>query len=321
MKKNYLLGLLLLAFSCTQAQELYVYTEPASNMPARSLGLRVSANYNFDKLYTDRVTQRYTPELMWGISKKLMLHAGASFSDMHTTRSFGWEAVYAYAKYRFLSLDDVHRHFRAAVFAKAAHSRNPFHYDEINLLDKSGITAGLIATGLSGKTAVSVTVSNTQVLGRERSRKVLYIPERNYQAMNYSLSAGYLLFPREYTDFGQTNVNLYAELLAQQTLDRKTHAIDLAPSVQFIFNSISKLNIGYRFQLSGNMVRMTGRSLLIGYEYTFLNAVKKKKNSSRSRLKQGLRSLYQKGSRHFPERGHRCQIRSSDGTSSCRTRK
>ena len=275
MKKYCVLLLAVLVQSRLHAQELYVYTEPASNMPAHSLGIKFSANYNTDKAYTDHITQRYVPEVMWGLNKKTMLHVGASFADMHTRR-FGWEAVYVYGKYRFLSLDDVHKHFRMAVFAKAAHSENKFHYDEVSLIDKSGITGGLIATGLVNKTALSITVSNTQILGSARSSKVLYIPERIFQAMNYSLSAGYLLLPRQYTGFRQTNLNLYGELLAQQTLDRKTHYIDFAPAVQFIFNSISKLNIGYRFQLSGNMERMAKRSLHLSYEYSFLNLFSRK---------------------------------------------
>lgn len=275
MKKYCVLFALALGRLPSGAQELYVYTEPASNMPAHSLSLKLSGYYNIDRLHTDRITQRYVPELMWGVSRKLMLHAGTSFADMHT-RNFGWEAAYLYAKYRFLSLDDVHRHFRMAVFGKLAHSKNPFHYDEVSLLDKSGVAGGIIATGLLNKTAVSVSVSNTQILGKARTSKVLYIPERNYQAMNYSVSAGYLLWPRQYTDFKQTNINLYAELLAQQTLDRRTHYVDLAPAVQFIFNSISKLNIGYRFELSGTMERMAKQSLLVSYEYTFLNAFRKK---------------------------------------------
>jgi hypothetical protein len=275
MKKYCTLIIAVLALLKTHAQELYVYSEPASNMPAHSLSLKLSTYYNLDKLHTDRITQRYVPELMWGASKKVMLHVGTSFADMYTRR-FNWEAVYMYAKYRFLSLDDVHKHFRMAVFAKAAHSKNKFHYDEVSLLDKSGITGGIIATGLDDKTAVSITISNTQILGSARNSKVVYVPERIYQAMNYSLSAGYLLLPRQYTGFKQTNVNLYAELLAQQTLDRKTHYVDLAPSIQFIFNSISKLNIGYRFQLGGNMQRMAKESMQISYEYSFLNVFRKK---------------------------------------------
>jgi hypothetical protein len=273
MKKYCTLIVLLLIIARLQAQELYVFSEPASNMPARSLSAKLTSYYNVDKLRDDRITQRYIPELMWGVSKKLMLHLGTSLADMHT-RNFRWEAWYLYGKYRFLSLDDVHKHFRAAIFVKGAHSRNPFHYDEVSLIDKSGITGGLIATGLVNKTAVSLTVSNTQILGKERSSKVLYIPPRIFQAMNYSLSTGYLLLPREYINFKQTNVNLYAELLAQQTIGRKTHYVDLAPAVQFIFNSVSKLNIGYRFQVSGNMERMAKQSLLVSYEYTFLNAFK-----------------------------------------------
>jgi hypothetical protein len=74
-------------------------------------------------------------------------------------------------------------------------------------------------------------------------------------------------------------MNLYTELLAQQTLDRKSDFIDLAPAIQFIFNSISKLNLGYRFQLSGNMERMAKESFLVSYEYSFLNVWKKNKKS------------------------------------------
>jgi len=38
------------------------------------------------------------------------------------------------------------------------------------------------------------------------------------------------------------------------------------------------LNIGYRFELSGDMQRMTSSSWLISFERTFLNALRKKNN-------------------------------------------
>jgi hypothetical protein len=217
------------------------------------------------------------PEIMFGLGRKMMLHVSSTFANMHTN-DFRFESVSMYAKYRFLSNDEVHKHFRMAVFADASYTRSPFHYDEITLMgDKTGVEAGLIATQLVNKLAVSATVSHTQLLDKSRFNKVLYIPERNYSSVNYALSAGYLLLPIRYTDFKQTNLNLYVELLGQQTVDRRTHYIDMAPAVQFIFNSISKLNIGYRFQLSGNMDRMTNNSVLVSYEYTFLNALKKRK--------------------------------------------
>ena len=272
------IAFLLLAGINAAGQELYVYTEPASNMPAHSISTKLTANFiGKNQRAANRFMQRYTPEVMLGVNKKLMWHIGGSFSDMHSS-NFRWESVYTYVKYRFISVDDVHKHFRMAAFADASYTRSPFEFDEVSLQgDKSGIALGLIATQLINKLAVSATVSHTQVLDGSRNDKIVYSPERNYQAMNYSLSAGYLLFPRNYTDYRQTNMNLYVELLGQQTLDRSTHYWDLAPAIQFIFNSTSKVNIGYRFQLNGTMERMTERSWLLSYEWTFLNALKRKK--------------------------------------------
>ena len=60
-------------------------------------------------------------------------------------------------------------------------------------------------------------------------------------------------------------------------LSSERYYVDLAPSVQFIFKSTSKLNLGYRFQLAGDITRMAEKSFMISYEYIFLNALKKKK--------------------------------------------
>lgn len=258
-------------------QELYVYSEPASNMPAHSISTKLTGHFVTNDNTYGRLSQRYMPEIMFGFSKKVMVHVSATFANMHTN-NFRFESVSLYGKYRFLSNDDLHTHFRMAVFADASYTRVPFHYDEISLMgDKSGVEAGLIATQLWHKFALSGTVSHTQVLDRSRNSKTIYVPERNYQSVNYVLSGGYLLLPKEYTDYKQLNVNLYTEFLAQQTLDRKSHYIDMAPALQFIFNSNAKLNIGYRFQLSSNMNRMSEQSWLVSFERTFLSALKTKK--------------------------------------------
>lgn len=272
MRINYVIICLLL-YGQLAGQELYVFSEPASNVPAKSISLKLKDHFvSSDDIY-GRFSQRVMPQVMVGVSKKLMLRAGASFSNMHTP-DFRYESVNFYAKYRFLSKDDIHKHFRMAVFADASTTKAPFHYDEITLMgDKSGVEAGLIATQLWHKLAVSGTVSHIQVLDQSRKNKnVIYIPARDYQAMNYSLSAGYLLFPKEYTSYKQMNLNLYTEILAQQTLDKKTHYVDIAPALQFIFNSNLKLNIGYRFQVSGTMQRMANNSWQLSLERTFLNA-------------------------------------------------
>ena len=263
----------------TEGQELYVFSEPASNMPAHSISVKLTDHFvTKDKIY-GRFSQSFMPQLMFGFSKKFMLHIGATVSNMHTF-GFRYESVNLYAKYRFFSKDAVHKHFRMAVFADASATKAPFHYDEITLMgDKNGIEAGIIVTQLRNKFALSGTISHTEVLDRSRNSKVIYVPERSYQSMNFSLSAGYLLFPKEYTNYRQMNLNLYAELLAKQTPDIKKHCVDLAPALQFIFNSNAKLNIGYRFQLSGTMSRMSANSWQLSFERTFLNAMKKKSNS------------------------------------------
>ncbi len=263
--------------SNARGQELFVYTEPASNIPAHSISAKVCGMFMGPQPWHDQPMQRIMPEVMFGISKKWMLHAGTTLGNMHTD-NFTWESVYLYNQYRFLSKDEVHRHFRMAAFAEAAYSQSPFHQDEVSLDgDKSGIQFGLIATQLWNRFALSGTVSHTQILDKSRnSKNVIYVPSRIYQAMSYSISAGYLLLPKEYTDYRQTNLNLYTEFLAQQSLDRKAYYIDMAPALQLIFNSNTKLNFGYRFQLSGTMQRMSETSFLIGLERTFLNALKKK---------------------------------------------
>ena len=259
----------------TNAQELYVFTEPASNLPARSISLKLTDHFvTSDNIY-NRFSHRLMPQVMLGVSKKLMFQIGGTFANMHTP-DFRAESINFYTKYRFLSKDEIHKHFRMAVFANLSATKAPFHYDEITLMgDKEGVAMGLVATQLWHKLAVSATVTHTQLLDNSRFNKVLYIPQRNYQAMNYSLSAGYLVFPKEYRDYKQTNLNLYLEILSQQTLDRKTNYLDIAPALQLIFNSNAKFNLGYRFQATGNMSRMANNSWQVSFERTFLGAFKK----------------------------------------------
>jgi hypothetical protein len=254
------------------AQELYVYSEPASNMPAYSLSPRlkvmVSAREN-------RATfQRYTPELMFGVSKNLMIHGAATFANMHWN-DVRWEGAYMYAKYRFISLDDVHKHFRMAAFAEGGYSRNPRHYDDISVRgDNNGIGGGLIATQLINKLAISGTAGYLKHFYDENDHSY-HNPVKS--AINYSLSAGYLVFPIEYESYDQLNFNVYAEFLGQQTFGKETWYIDFAPAVQFIIKSNARLNFGYRFQLDGNSNRSMRQSFLASLEYTFFNALNKKK--------------------------------------------
>ena len=257
------------------SQELYVFSEPASNMPARALSLKYAGKF-LNGAMSGKPEQRQKLYLSAGLSKKWMVRVGTTVSDMYSYPKTRWESVSLYAKYRFLSRDDVHRHFRAATFFEASHSRNALMYDEISLEgDQSGVTAGLVMTQLLHKLAVSGTFALTEVLNKKRW-EAGHTDMHPYRSLQYSLSSGYLLFPRRYNSYSQTNLNLYLELLGARNLDRKGGFVDLAPALQLIVNSNTKINAGYRFQLSGDVYRMAERSFLFSVETTFLNALKKR---------------------------------------------
>jgi len=257
------------------AQELYVFSEPASNMPARSISAKIGARYP-DSKYNDFFKQRYLPEIMFGINKNLMVHTSATFSDYYSVH-VRWESAKLYAKYRVYSHDEVHRHFRLATFVDGSYTKSPFLYGELSLDgDNSGVQAGLIATQLLNKLAISGTTSVTRVFADEGEHSVH--SEHARKVFNYSLSAGYLLFPLHYTDFKQTNLNLYVELLGMRGIDKKHGMVDLAPALQLIFNSNLKLNVGYRFQLKGDMSRVGEKTLYLAVERTFLEFFQKKKS-------------------------------------------
>ena len=173
MKKVVLISLFTCLTVSVTAQELYVFSEPASSLPAHSLSVKFKDHsVTKDNIY-GRFSNRLMPQLMAGLSKNLMLRAGVSVANMHTPET-KYESFSVYAKYRILSKDELHKHFRMAVFTEVSKTRIPFHYDEITLMgDKSGVEAGIIATQLWHKFALSGTWGRTQVLHKSRNDKVI----------------------------------------------------------------------------------------------------------------------------------------------------
>ncbi|HYF31560.1 MAG TPA: hypothetical protein VD993_10615 [Chitinophagaceae bacterium] len=256
------------------AQELYVFSEPASNMPARSISFKVTGRYPNSK-HNDYFKQRYVPEVMFGLSKNWMLHISAGISNYYSN-NVRPESFRGYLKWRFLSNDEVHRHFRMAAFVEASRSRNDYLYEEFTLDgDLSGLQFGLIATQLVNRLAVSGTAGFMQGLTSMESHHGVH--DKDLSMLTYSASAGYLVFPREYTDYKQTNLNIYLEFLGSNGLGHEHYFIDIAPAVQLIFNSTSKLNLGARFQLAGNMVRVGEQTYQFSIEHTILNAFRKRR--------------------------------------------
>src|ERR1700754_2796340 len=103
--KKLLLAISLAALGCPAfSQELYVNTEPASNMATHSMGIRLENQGYFNPEYKNRTTL----EVMYGASKNLMVHGSLYTSDYYF-KSQHFEGGSVYAKYRFLSLDSVQK--------------------------------------------------------------------------------------------------------------------------------------------------------------------------------------------------------------------
>ena len=250
------------------SQELYVFTEPASNMPSKALAFRLTGRLPGTTVFK----QRFVPEAMIGISKNWMVHLSGTVSDYYSGH-LQLESGRVYAKYRFFSNDEIHQHFRLAAFGEMAYSKTPYFFDDANLDgDNSGFQTGLIATQLVSRLAVSSAVSYARIF--DVSKEKLLNPSPSFNVINYSFSAGCLLLPKAYKNYKQTNVNAYIELLGVKSIDQNKYAIDAAPALQCIFNSNSKLNIGYRFQIAGNMNRMSKSTIQVAFEHTLFNVWK-----------------------------------------------
>lgn len=262
----FLLGLLV-AGPGIFAQELYVATEPASNMPKNGLGFRMTQEGSFEEGYQSRTI----PEIMVGLDKSLMVHAAAYLSDFFQPgyRMEGWSA---YAKYRFLSIDSTNRHFRGALYAKYARSNNPVLFDEINLEgNNTGWQAGVVFTQLLHKLALSGSVNYNKALDNGRGN--LFPTTLNDESVGYTFAAGLLAYPKVYRDYKQTNVNVYLEFLGRSGIGNGKNLMDVAPAVQFIINSNLRVDVSQRFQLWGNMSRNGKNMYLVRLEYNLFNAL------------------------------------------------
>lgn len=212
---------------------------------------------------------RLNPEIMVGINKKWMAHLNLYGSNYHHS-NFTFEGVETYAKYRFLSFDEIQSHFRVAAYGKASLINNPVQYNDINLQgDNSGYSGGLVMTQLLHKLALSLTAG---YIRSEDNLKNSLSGLQPREAYNYSFSAGYLLLPFKYKNFTQPNFNVYAEVLGKSNPVTGQYYWDIAPALQVILQSRMRIDIAYKKQLSGNMLRINTQSFFLRFEYNIFNA-------------------------------------------------
>ncbi|MBL7728079.1 MAG: hypothetical protein JNM68_10350 [Dinghuibacter sp.] len=261
--------LMLVMVARTSAQELFVVTEPASNAPAKSLGIRFTNSFSkVDSQGT--VSYHLMPEIKIGISKKLMFSIMGVGSNR--TGRLAAEGLNLYGKYRFLSKDEFQKHFRMALFARYSYNNTPVHMHEINLqAHNSGYEWGVVATQLLHKVALSASGAYGKATNNGKN-KFLYTGLD--KVFNYTLSAGKLMLPAQYRDYQQTNLNLMVEVLGQINLGDGRYYTDIVPSVQLIINSQSRLDLAWRKQISGSLHRSSGELFMVRFEHNFFNLFK-----------------------------------------------
>jgi len=222
------------------AQELFPNTEPASTVPKGVFGVRLlTETYNESGAFRNQFSAR----LMYGVTKNLTLwaqpmlsnHHGESFpSDLfnHSHSSgisftrpitygrkykYTFAGIHLYAKYRLLNFDQDDQHLRVALYGEYSPFSNQAHDEaEAHLQgDTGGVGAGAIVTYLKSRLAFSFT-GGYIVPKKFTDLKSNNRYEFTYSnAINYSLSIGYLLYPKTYKSYNQPNYNLYLEFIGK----------------------------------------------------------------------------------------------------------
>ena len=224
-----------------------------------------------DESGTSTLNYHVIPEMMLGLSKKLMVSCNVFFSNRSDVLKFEGGSIYA--KYRFLSNDILQKHLRMAVFGRVSYNNSDVHQEEIAVYGhNTGVEVGVVATQLLHKVAISSSVSYVKATDNGQNKFPYGLD--NSKALNYTFSLGKLVLPKEYKNYRQTNVNLMLEFLTQMNMGSGNYYMDIAPTVQFIFNSQGRLDVGYRKQLNSTLLRTAPSGVFVRLEYTMFNAFK-----------------------------------------------
>jgi hypothetical protein len=265
--KKFLLLITIFVFQKSIGQELFLLTDPASNVPANSLGVNVLQSA-FERKINSGSIYSMMPEVTYGLNRNLMFRASAFLSN----RTSGLEAEGGnfMAKYRFYSEDDLNSHFRMAAFGRLSFNNGAIRQEQLEIMGRnSGFETGIIATKLIKKVAISATVSFEKAFDNKPNYP--FPDNLGDNSTNYTLSFGKLMYPKKYTSLKQTNINLMVEFIGQTINENGKSYLDVVPVVQFIFNSQARLDLAYRRELFSSMVRSAPNGVYLNLYYTFFN--------------------------------------------------
>lgn len=264
MKKIFLFFLILvIIFNHSYSQELYINSEPASLIPKGTKVVRLSySNIIIDESNAlGDVANAFlmTPSLAYGLSKKIMISTSFQFAnrpyEQGLVPNFGFNGFKFYSKQRIYTTDKQKNHTRLSSFLKYSFHKDNFMKGNIDLdLQNKGFELGLIGTQLIKKLAISITSAYTRANDINDDSNNLI----NLSTFKNSLSAGYLLLPRKYKSYKQTNFNLYLEYLTNTVMNKNfpvrynRFSSTLAPGLQFVILSRSRLDFSYKIRKGDN---------------------------------------------------------------------
>ena len=248
------------------AQELYINSEPASLIPKGTKVVRLTNSNIFLDGYNimGSIGNAFivTPSLSYGLSKKIMLSGSIQFAnkpyEQDMMPNFGLNGFKLYSKQRILTSDKQKYHTRLSSFLKYSYHENKFMKNNLDLeLQDTGLELGIIGTQLINKLAISITTAITRISNIDEKftqGSTVKWQTTNLNTFKNSISAGYLLFPRKYNSYKQTNFNLYVEYLTNTILNKEfpvrydKFSSTFAPGIQFIILSRSRLDFSYKIR-------------------------------------------------------------------------
>lgn len=296
MKTYFWLAFLISLCHQTSAQELFNLVMPASTIPKNSLVMR-----GFTEWYQEagKIRSMGAFGFSYGIRGNLMVRMMLTGSNHHdkylpkdlvnhrhignqvllysnnqassTAYQFRLSGVNFYTQWRFFAKDFDKEHFRMAIYGEYSTSKSAHDEAESNLWDdNAGFGTGLIFTYLKNRLAVSFTGGVILPKDYEEINNQGVHTLLKYQpSYNFSLSLGYLLWPRKYETYKQKNTNLYLEFLGKHInglkaiiqdeenipLENTAHLssfyLEVHPGIQQILNSKTRLELSIGFPLIG----------------------------------------------------------------------
>ena len=248
------------------AQELYINSEPASLIPKGTKVVRLTNSNIFldGSNIMGSISNAFivTPSLSYGLSKKIMVSGSFQFAnkpyEQDMMPNFGFNGFKLYSKQRILTTDKDKYHTRLSSFIKYSYHENKFMKDNLDLeLQDTGFELGLIGTQLIKKLAISITSGFTRISNIDEKftqGTTIKWQKTNVNTFKNSISAGYLLFPRKYKSYRQTNFNIYLEYITNTIITKdfpsryNKFSSTLAPGIQFILLSRSRLDFSYKLR-------------------------------------------------------------------------